>query len=108
MAAQQALFESGQRAHRARTQAFDAQNQAWHANSARQEAGHRNWLNGHLGRSDFENPHTGTVQTHSHNGGRMWQDNSGNTFETESWEDDPRLSPENWNRGIEEMQRIQW
>ena len=108
MANQQALFESGQRAHRERTQTFGAQNQAWQANQAAQDASNRNWLNGHLGRSDFNNPHTGTVQTHSHNGGRMWQDHSGHTFETEPWQEDPRMSPENWNRGIQEMQRIDW
>ncbi len=103
MAGNQAAFEAGQAAHRDRVAAFDASQASYREGQRSQEEGFRSWLNGHLGRGDFHNPHTGNVETHDFNGGRLWQDSSGRTFETETWQDDPRMHPGNWGDGIEEL-----
>lgn len=107
-----ARLRSSQQAHntrmRSNQQAFEASQAAYRSTGAANDAANRNWLNAHLGQADFHNPHSGQVESHSFDGGRMWQDNSGQTFSTESWQDDPRMNPNNWNRGIEEMRQINW
>lgn len=101
-------FEAGQRRHADRTRSMDLANQNWWDGQHANDASHRNWMNGHLGQSDFHNPHTGMIESHSDTGGRMWQDGFGNTFETEVWQDDPRMNPNAWGTGLEEMQRVDW